>query len=491
MGGAPKEIPLGDAVTRASVTISAMPMSHQPTQDHARALAASWQASVNRDSAVPARTSIHTTGKELAIEALAEFIAATIQDGKTLLLIVPDDEWLPELSNALDLALRPLCLVLPGPGFAAGIALRATLALLKSRLARGGETAYDAAWEAQRTRLDQHEALWQLTLNWSSNGDAYGAWPAHVDELFPVCIIPGVHAETMAAAQRDLLLVLHPERMMASLPELLPRGRHVLLLQGVEATAAGLLVPVDEQTRLAAEYRMLAQELGDMELEFATVQAELAEFSRVYHAQVGARMAELDALQARIAACYADRISTDAAAQHQAEQAQAQAERSRNEQRRFTELDRETEKPFAPSSDIKRLFRQLAQKIHPDRAEDENDRAWRTELMSEANRAYRAGDEMVLREILSQWQAGRHDQPSEKSPDAASPELARQVSRMQRRLAEIEAELNRLLGSRLYELFLAAGLAHQRGRDLLREMVEQLDAQIEQARSRLEQLEAA
>ncbi|MFA6441858.1 MAG: hypothetical protein WCV99_05965 [Sterolibacterium sp.] len=491
MGDAPKEVRLGDAVKRASVTIAAMPMSHQPTQENARALASSWQASVDRASAVPARTSIHSTGKDLTIEALAEFVAATIHADKTLLLVIPDDEWLPELSNALDLALRPLCLVLPGPGFAAGIALRATLALLKSRLARGNETAYGAAWEAQRARLDQHEPLWQLTLNWSSTGDAYGAWPAHVDELFPICIIPGVRAETIAGVQRDVLLILHPERMTASLPTLLMRGKRALLLQDVEATAAGRLVPVDEQTRLAAEYRMLAQELGDMELEFATVQAELAEFSRVYHAQVGARMTELDALQARIAACYADRISADAAAQHHAEQAQAQAERSRDEHRHFSELDRETEKPFAPSSDMKRLFRQLAQKIHPDRAEDENDRAWRTELMSEANRAYRAGDEMVLREILSQWQAGRHDRPSDKSPDAPSPELARQVSRMQRRLAEIEAELNRLLGSRLYELFLAAGLAHQRGRDLLAEMVEQLDAQIEQARSRLELLEAA
>ncbi|MCX7174213.1 MAG: J domain-containing protein [Proteobacteria bacterium] len=442
-------------------------------------------------SVVPARESIQSAAKELSIEALAEFVAATVQAGQTLLLVVPDDAWLPELSNALDLTLRPLCLVLPGQGFAAGIALRATLALLKSRLARGNEAAWSAAWEAQRTRLEQHAALWQLTLNWSSAGDAYSAWPAQIDELFPICILPSIHAETIAGAPRDLVLLLHPERMTANAPKLLTLGKRALLLQDADATVAGRLVAVDEQTRLNAEYQMLAQELGDMELEFATVQAELAEFTRVYHAQVGARMTELDALQARIASCYADRISTDEAAQFQAAQARSQAERSQREHRNFAELDRETEKPFAPSSDMKRLFRQLAQKIHPDRAEDENDRAWRTELMSEANRAYRAGDEMVLREILSQWQSGRHDQPSEKSPNATTPGLARQVSRMQRRLAEIEAELNRLLASRLYELFVAAGMARQRGRDLLQEMVEQLDAQIDQARLRLEQLETA
>lgn len=465
-------------------------MLQQPTlQDNARVLAASWRAVMDQASAAPARVLIRPDAKNLSIEAMAQFVAATVQAGQTLLLVVPDDQWLPELSNALDLSLRPLCLVLPGQGFAAGIALRATLALLKSRLSRGAEAPWTRAWDTQRARLEQHAALWQLTLNWSSAGNAYSSWPSQIDELFPVCILPSTYAEAVAAAPRDLLLLLHPERMAADSPRLLTLGKRALLLQDAAATAAGRLVPIDEQTRLNAEYEMLTQELGDMELEFATVQAELAEFTRVYHAKVGARMTELDALQARIAACHADRASTDEAAQFQAQQAQAQADRSRREHQRFTQLDTEAEKRFAPSSDLKRLFRQLAQKIHPDRAEDEKDRAWRTDLMSEANRAYRAGDEMVLREILSQWQAGRPDQFSARSADRTTPGLALQVSRMQRRLAEIEAELNRLLASRLYELFVAAGIARQRGRDLLQEMLEQLDAQIDLAKQRLQQLE--
>ena len=95
--------------------------------------------------------------------------------------------------------------------------------------------------------------------------------------------------------------------------------------------------------------------------------------------------------------------------------------------------------PFRPSSDVKRLFRQIAQKIHPDRAMDEVDRAWRTRLMSEANRAYRAGDEVGLHEVAMLWQEGqdgRRDLPAENLAVSPAPTLLRQVERMRARLGQ-------------------------------------------------------
>ncbi|MCX7168924.1 MAG: hypothetical protein NTY41_01185, partial [Proteobacteria bacterium] len=181
-----------------------------------------------RAAAAPLRVLLPQADAELAIAALAEFVAATLAAEQTLLIVLPDDEWLPEISNALDLSLRPLCLVLPGPGFAAEIALRATLALLKSRLARGGEVCHVAAWDAQRRHIEQHAEVWQGALDWSARGASAVRQPAQasaqvtaqVTELFPVCILTATQFELLSPAPRDVLLLLQPERLSALLPPL-------------------------------------------------------------------------------------------------------------------------------------------------------------------------------------------------------------------------------------------------------------------------------
>lgn len=429
------------------------------------------------------------------IDAAAALAALALNRGLQIQIVVPDDETLPDLSNALDIDLRPLCLVLPEADFATRIALRATLTLLRSRLNRHADT--HPVWDAQRRRLERLAGSWQAAQDWG-RAETESAWPADIAELFPARLLPASHAVDFAATT-DLQVLVAPERMPAAGRDALAAaGARVLCLSALSRGAERRqLAPFDGERRQRYELEVLGREIAELELELATAQAEIADFSQRYHAAVGALMVELDALQAQIAAAEAAQRPDDAALRASAAHSHARAERSQQEQRRFEEhreagaRDAEA-RPFTPSRDLKKLYRQIAQRIHPDRAADETEREWRTQLMSEATRAYRSEDEAALREVLAQWQHGRSDAaaaaPSQTSAGAAAAAdnaLALQLQRMRARLAGIQAELDRLLGSRLYELFVAARLARRQGRDLLDEMANTLTLQIAAARQRL------
>jgi len=415
---------------------------------------------------------------------LAALAAEALARERRLLIVVPDDEGLPDISNALDLGLRPLCLVLPGADYAVRIALRATLSLLKSRLARHPDDSEGPAWIAQRARLEHDAALWQSALAWSQRGLDREAWPERVGDLFPVHILPLSVARALRTESQWAVLV-QPERLPEDARAAWPGATRTLLLGGGAVPAGGgALAAVDTAARLRAELELLTQELSELELELATAQAEIAEFTRRYSLLVGSRMTELDALQAELALRRAKNAPQDRQAQQQAQAAQQRAEQSQREHQRFADVGREEPPAFRPSRDVKKLYRTLAQKIHPDRATNEEDRNWRTQLMSEANRAYRSGDEAALHEILSLWQEGEGGVPAARAGGVQAPAgLMAQVAAVRRRVAEIEAELNRLYGSRLYELFAAARMAKRQGRDLLQEMADKLDLQIDAAKA--------
>lgn len=428
----------------------------------------------------------------LPAPALAALAAEALARDRSLMIVVPDDEALPDISNAIDLGLRPLCLVLPAADYAIRITLRATISLLKSRLARSPDDAEGPAWAKQRARLAEQDELWQAALAWTKRGLDREAWPVGVEHLFPVRILPLSVARTLTAPA-DWVALIQPERLPEEARAAWPGALRTLLLGGGALPAGGgTLARIDKTARLRGELELLTQQLAELELELATAQAEVADFAQRYSALIGTRMAELDRLHAEIAERDAAREPEDKAARAKAEKAQDQARQSQEENKRFADLGRAEAPAFAPSRDIKKLYRQLAQKIHPDRARSDEDRNWRTQLMSEANHAYRAGDAATLREILSLWQEGEGRVPTTRSGAAKGAEgavasaLMAQVANVRRRVTDIETELNRLYGSRLYELFTAAKLTRRQGRDLLQEMADRLDLQIAAAQAKLD-----
>ena len=223
--------------------------------------------------------------------------------------------------------------------------------------------------------------------------------------------------------------------------------------------------------RIAELEAMLTERIAQL----ARAKKELAAFSIDYRQRVGRLHEELDELEAAIAVAELGHISERLAgesARPDASTAPAQAE----------PLPRHT------SDVVRKLFRDVAKAIHPDLAEDEIARDRRHAMMIEANRAYALGDEERLRWILQSWSAGR-DAVDGTHPDANRVRLQRRVAQLEEQLAFAGADLHALKEKPMWRLKTMVDEAATGGKDLVRDMVARLKADIMVARNRLHAIE--
>jgi len=233
----------------------------------------------------------------------------------------------------------------------------------------------------------------------------------------------------------------------------------------------------EELARKRAELDALEAELAERELDLATLLSELHRFDLHYLHVVGARYAELDELQAQIAEARARQTSDDPRARQQATDARARAEESAE----TAAKGRAAEPRFQPSERLRKLFREVARRVHPDLANNDGERARRTRLMAEANGAYEKGDEARLEAILREWETSPESVAGE-GPGAELVRVIRKIAQVHARLEAIDAEVARLKDSPLWTLKAKVEDAEGEGRDLLTEMVTALDQQLSDAR---------
>ena len=231
-----------------------------------------------------------------------------------------------------------------------------------------------------------------------------------------------------------------------------------------------------------AELASLEMRLAERELDLATLQAELHSFERTYLRIVGSRLAELDEIEAKIAEAVARHKPKDRETQERASQARAQAQESA--QAVEAEHGADKREPFRPSDNLKKLYREVAKRIHPDLATDESERKRRHELMTEANRAYEEGDEARLEAILREWESSPESVKGE-GPGAELVRVIRKIAQVEDRLKAIDEEIARLEESDLCRLKTQADQAEEEGRDLLAEMAAGVGQQIVEARGQL------
>ena len=140
------------------------------------------------------------------------------------------------------------------------------------------------------------------------------------------------------------------------------------------------------------------------------------------------------------------------------------------------------EKPA--DDELKSMFRDAAKKIHPDLADDEQDRELRTRLMADLNEAYAKGDKDAIRNIVDQYNA---------SEDAVQGEgVGYDLMRMIRRLYQIRNHITELESMKAsveksydWANVLAAREAEDRGENYFRNFSEKLMKRIEYLETQL------
>jgi hypothetical protein len=235
--------------------------------------------------------------------------------------------------------------------------------------------------------------------------------------------------------------------------------------------------PEEEELKLKRrDLAKLEQDLAEKELDLSTLKGELHLFERRYQLVVGAKYTELDEVKAQIlelaSGLYPRSDEFRAGAQSARERAQGSAKATED-----YESDSPEGEVFKPTENLKKLFRQVAKKIHPDLASDEKEKNRRHELMAKLNQAYDRLDEEAIRAVLVEWEAGYHPDKNV-TLGTQLVKIVRQVAQIKKRLSRIEEEWVEINNSGMYQLMNKMALAENTDLDLLEEMAASVDEKI-------------
>ena len=237
----------------------------------------------------------------------------------------------------------------------------------------------------------------------------------------------------------------------------------------------------EELQRKDAELLLIEVELAEAEAKLADLRGDLERFRLLFHRRCAGLFAELDELRAEITRRRAAQAPSDDNWQQLVEEAERQAQESRQAANEAINVD--SAKP--PSEELKSAFRAAARKVHPDLATDDSERKRRTEVMSRINAAYARGDLSAISRILEDEET----RPERVEGDGIAERLIRvlrKIAQARRRLREVAEEMASIQADSLWELF-------QRylrdGAQVLDELEERLQSDLGAARLELSNLQ--
>jgi predicted nucleic acid-binding Zn-ribbon protein len=248
----------------------------------------------------------------------------------------------------------------------------------------------------------------------------------------------------------------------------------------------------EELARLRRQIGELETELIDREAELVDLRTQVLAFQLEYDTRVGRKIEELEDLEAQVRHCK-ERISE----YRQWGPGGPPRMRSGEPYIPVEEQYRRTWKepvppqpfPFVPPANpvaeaqIRKLYRQLCRRFHPDLTQDETERAWRTDRMAAINAAYGARSLTELRALAQ-------------TPDYASAQVSTDKQRLdalretlqhiRRRLRQVKVEIHDLTHGQTMEMSLKVKLARQQGQDLLAEIAADVEKDLDRKRTELD-----
>lgn len=245
-------------------------------------------------------------------------------------------------------------------------------------------------------------------------------------------------------------------------------------------------VPTERDKKLN-EYEALRSVLSQLELEFANLQMELRAFELRYLQHVGYLLAELDEIEAKISELLFKLAPNDPQYKQKAKEDRQKAEQTFREAK-FAEEQPPEKTQYQASDDLKSLYREVAKKVHPDLAENEADRAIRSEWMKQANQAFAEQDLGKLKEILMDAALSGIGERSADDEKLKIERLNQKIEALKVKIEKLRGEIQRMLASDIHQLMQNVISAELFGRNLLDEIANDLLAQIAQRKARLEEL---
>ncbi|HRQ41457.1 MAG TPA: hypothetical protein PLD25_26355 [Chloroflexota bacterium] len=242
--------------------------------------------------------------------------------------------------------------------------------------------------------------------------------------------------------------------------------------------------------RLRGQLHQVEAEIDNAEGELVRLEEDLRTFEYEFEATVGYLLEQLMRLEEEVNA-YLQQIKI-----LRTEQTFGEGYRTVEDQYNATwNIPRQEEAKKQPpkpppltAAKLKKLYRDLARRYHPDLALDEADRVLRTAKMMAINDAYKAGSLVEMMALAEEKegvaQAGMGQMvggtavPISQTEDDLIQALAQELENRRRHLYRVQDALRNFHNRPMVELALEVRFARQQGRDLLAEMATETQRKI-------------